>query len=287
MTRSGDPVGLAVIGGIDTARTGKPLLVCLHGGGYNSKYFDIDGHSFLKDAADHGFNAIALDRPGYGASPASASGHPSLPDAARTISQYVEHLWERYQTSGPGIVLIGHSIGGAIAIHLAATLQRWPLLGISLSGLGHLHTHPGAPWIGAAKDTAIDMPAGARRFLLLGPDWTLEESFSDRYSVADEPAPVAELIEIEESWPREFAELAARVSVPVHFAAAEFETLWQVDPGAVADFAASFTAAPFVVGGRYPGVGHCIDHHALGYAWHLEQLAFSLRCAVENSRPKQ
>jgi pimeloyl-ACP methyl ester carboxylesterase len=277
--------GLAAIGRIDTAKTDKPLLICLHGGGYNSKYFDIDGQSFLADAADHGFNAIALDRPGYGASSAPASGHPSLPDAAQTIGHFLESVWEGIQTPCPGIVLVGHSIGGAIAIHLAATPQRWPLLGISLSGLGHMHTHPDAPRIGAAQDTAIQMPAAARRLLLLGPDWTLQESITDRCAVADAPAPVAELIEIENSWPREFTDLAARVSVPAHFAAAEFETLWKVDPRTVAEFAAAFSAAPFVVGDRYCGVGHCIDHHALGYAWHLEQLAFSLRCAVEKSRP--
>jgi len=277
---------LAAVGCLDAVRTDKPLLVCLHGGGYDSRYFDIAGHSLLSDAADHGFNAIALDRPGYGASPVPAGGYPGLAEAAQIISVALESLWETYGSACPGIVLIGHSIGGAIAIHLAASPQRWPLLGVSVSGLGHIHILPTGPWDGATRDATVDMPSEVRRMLLWGPDWTLQGAFTDRYAAADRPGPVAELVEIKDSWPHDFVGLAAQVQVPVQFAAAEFETIWQVSPQAVAEFAASFSAAPFVVGNRYHAVGHCIDHHALGYAWHLEQFAFALRCAMERSRPQ-
>jgi pimeloyl-ACP methyl ester carboxylesterase len=277
---------LMAVGRVDTERADKPLLVCLHGGGYDSGYFDIDGHSLLKDAADHGFNAIALDRPGYGASVVPAGGQPSLAESAQMISVALQSLWEDYESTCPGIVLIGHSIGGAIAIHLAASPQGWPLLGVSISGLGHIHVIPTGPWDGAPPDSTVEMPSDVRRMLLWGPDWTLQSAFTDRYAAADRPAPVAELVEIKHSWPHDFAGLAARVRVPVQFAAAEFDTIWKVAPEAVAEFAAGFTAAPFVVGSQYRAVGHCIDQHALGYAWHLEQFAFTLRCAMERSRPQ-
>jgi len=42
----------------------------VHGGATSSAYFDCPGHprlSLLRLAATHGFTAIALDRPGYGA----------------------------------------------------------------------------------------------------------------------------------------------------------------------------------------------------------------------------
>jgi hypothetical protein len=49
----------------------RAVIVAIHGGGTSAAYFDCPGHprlSLLRSAASHGFTAIALDRPGYGAS---------------------------------------------------------------------------------------------------------------------------------------------------------------------------------------------------------------------------
>jgi len=42
----------------------SPLVVALHGGGYDCGYFDVPGHSLLDIGAAAGFEVVALDRPG-------------------------------------------------------------------------------------------------------------------------------------------------------------------------------------------------------------------------------
>ncbi|MFD0635559.1 hypothetical protein ACFQ9X_32420 [Catenulispora yoronensis] len=60
---------------------------------------------------------------------------------------------------------------------------------------------------------------------------------------------------------------------------AEHDALWDSSADNVASFAALFTAAPFVQAGVARSTGHSIDHHRLGHALHLRQLAFAQECA--------
>ncbi|WP_442790219.1 alpha/beta fold hydrolase [Nocardia sp. CDC153] len=62
----------------DERQEPRPLLVLLHGGGYTREYFQVCGADLVDRAAGAGFDVLAVDRPGYGASPALARGpiHP-------------------------------------------------------------------------------------------------------------------------------------------------------------------------------------------------------------------
>jgi pimeloyl-ACP methyl ester carboxylesterase len=64
------------------------------------------------DATLHGYDAIALDLPGFGATPEPPSGWGS-PEYAALVADALREL-----TSPP--VLVGHSMGGRIGIHIAA-----------------------------------------------------------------------------------------------------------------------------------------------------------------------
>ena len=82
--------------------------------------------------------------------------------------------------------------------------------------------------------------------------------------------------------------LAPRLTVPVHNALAEFDALWDSTPANVEQFAKLLTAAPFVDAGIARSTGHSIDHHILGHALHLRQLAFAADCALwasQNAAP--
>ncbi|MDZ4267522.1 MAG: alpha/beta hydrolase, partial [Mycobacterium sp.] len=64
----------------------RAVIVAVHGGATSSAYFDCPGHprlSLLRSAAARGFTAIALDRPGYGASAVYAG---EFADPARRVA---------------------------------------------------------------------------------------------------------------------------------------------------------------------------------------------------------
>ena len=73
----------SVTGLLARGETGRPLLVCIPGGSYNARYFDVPGHSFVRAAIERGFSVAALNRPGYEDS--TPLSRPSLP-ATRTPS---------------------------------------------------------------------------------------------------------------------------------------------------------------------------------------------------------
>ena len=75
----------------------------------------------------------------------------------------------------PGIVLIGHSIGGAIATAIAARQPKWPLVGIAISGVG-LTSPPeaGAAWASLPDLPMLDLPTEIKDTVMFGPPWTFE-----------------------------------------------------------------------------------------------------------------
>ncbi|WP_157851034.1 alpha/beta fold hydrolase [Gordonia phthalatica] len=61
-----------------TGRTVRPTspprgtIVAIHGGTYDSEYYDANDDSLLTTAPRRGYTVVALDRPGYGSSRAPA-----------------------------------------------------------------------------------------------------------------------------------------------------------------------------------------------------------------------
>lgn len=235
------------VAGIATAldQPGGPLLVALHGGGYTSRYFDVPGHSLLDTAAANGLDVVALDRPGYGDSDSPA--RVTFAANAEVLDAAIGQLWAEHGAGRPGVVVIAHSIGAAIAIHLAAGEPAWPLLGVAISGIhDRAPEHVRSAWDAMpAGQPVVFEPAQRRRFFY-GPDWTIEPDVVDRAEISAAPIPLEELLEVVRGWTEEAATLAARVRVPVHYVAFEFEGLWTIDRDTVAAFAAAFGAAPVV-----------------------------------------
>jgi pimeloyl-ACP methyl ester carboxylesterase len=245
-----------------------PLLVCLPGGSYTARYFDVPGFSLLDVAEANGFTAIALDRPGYGGSDPLPAG-----DAA------IAALWTEYGAGHPGVVLISHSIGSAVAVHIAAGQPAWPLLGIALHGVNTLSPDQvvGA-WHSMPPGVPVQFSPEQRRMFMYGPDGTFAPDAVGRAEISADACPIEELLEIVGEWPHTAAGLAGQVRVPVHYVLAEHEALWNTGQSRVDAFAGMFTSAPRVDAAVARGVGHNIDHHYLGKALQLQQLAFALTC---------
>lgn len=264
----------------------SPLIIALHGGTYSSAYFDIDSFSLLDRASRLGFNIIALDRPGYGRSTRLPAGEATIVNNAARLDEAIAKIWARRRGSACGVIIIGHSIGAAIATAIAARQPAWPLLGIAISGVG-LAPPPqaGEAWAALPDLEMIDLPPEMKDAVMFGPEHTYLVEAPEHLHRADAPVPRAELIDIVTGWPESARAIAAAVRVPVHYRQGEFDRLWVTDHAQVLTFGAAFTTSGDVDARLYRSVGHCIDFHELGPAFHLEQLAFVMRCAAGRQRP--
>jgi pimeloyl-ACP methyl ester carboxylesterase len=260
----------------------RPLIVALHGGTYSSRYFEVAGSpagSFVDVAVAHGHPVVAFDRPGYGGSTPLKPADNTFERHAELLTAAIDHLVARFAPES--VFLVGHSIGGMIALMIAATQPSFPLIGVSATGMGAVIPPGGAAEaLGSLPpDETVDLPYPERDRVMFGPAGTYREESRLQAHTSYAPTPVRELIQAP-AWPRkQLPSVAPRVRVPVHNALAEFDALWDASPANVAAFAAMLTAAPFVDAGIARGAGHCIDHHSVAYALHLRQLAFAEECA--------
>ncbi|OLT19430.1 hypothetical protein BJF78_10620 [Pseudonocardia sp. CNS-139] len=239
----------------------------------------MPGASFLDAAVANGFSAVALNRPGYAESDPVPDGESVFAGNATALNGAIGALWADHDGVRPGVVIISHSIGSAIAVHLAGRAPLWPLLGISMHGINDLCPEPVVnAWNAMPPGQPVTFAPEQRRMFMYGPDHTMPADALDRAAVSAEPMPLAELLEVVREWPRDAAQLAAGVAVPVQYFLAEHEQLWVPGPERVAAFAAHFTAAPRVEAEEFRGTGHNIDHHHVGPVLHLRQLAFALSC---------
>ncbi|MFJ9173723.1 alpha/beta hydrolase [Streptomyces sp. NPDC102360] len=266
-------------------RPDTPLVVAVHGGAYTSAYFDVAGYSLLDRAAALGIPVLAVDRPGYEGSTPVNPGESIILANAGVLDHLVGELWEEYGAGTAGVVLIGHSIGGATVSALAARGPSWPLLGIAISGcLLQTPAESGEAWAALPDLPVVEMPGETKDFVMFGPEWTRRADMPDAGHVADSPVPKAELLDITGGWIERVRSVVAEISVPVHYRQGEFDRLWVTDTAQVAAFAEAFVSAPVVDARLVPSSGHCIDFHRGGASFQLDQLAFALSCCITPER---
>lgn len=92
---------------------GAPHLLLLHGFGDNSLVW----HHFAS-ALDESCCALAIDLRGHGHSERNATGTYAIPDFAADVVNVLEDLCPE------PVVLVGHSLGGQVAIHAAAARRE-------------------------------------------------------------------------------------------------------------------------------------------------------------------
>ncbi|HEY2796003.1 MAG TPA: alpha/beta hydrolase [Micromonosporaceae bacterium] len=258
---------------------GRPMIAALHGGTYTARYFDVAGSgqgSFMDVASALGYRVVSFDRPGYG-------GSTALAPADNTFARHAELLAPAIaQAAGDSpVVLVGHSIGGMIALMIAGTDPGFRLIGASVTGMGAVIRRGGAADALATlpPDETIDLPYDQRDMVMFGPAGSFTADGVEQAHGSYAPTPVRELIAAPQWADDILPGLAPRIGVPVHNALAEFDALWDSTPENVAQFAKMLTNAPFVDASIARGTGHSIDHHVLGHALHLRQLAFVEECA--------
>ncbi|KAJ9167298.1 hypothetical protein P3X46_021962 [Hevea brasiliensis] len=99
-----------------------PVVFCLHGGGYSGLSFALSA-SKIKEKA----RVVAIDLRGHG----KTSTENDLDLSIETMSTDVlAVLKEMYGDSPPAIVLVGHSMGGSVAVHVSAKKALCSLAGL-------------------------------------------------------------------------------------------------------------------------------------------------------------
>lgn len=258
-----------------------PLIVALHGGSYSSAYFDIPGYSLLDRAAAAGCPAVAFDRPGYGASTRLTVTGGLLHENGARLANGIGKLWQQESGRSKGVVVVGHSIGAAIAILIAARPQPWPLLGIAVSGMG-IAPPPGGPTYEGenALDQLQVIPDEVKNKFMFGPPGSYLEGAPERAAVANEPLILREVVEINTEWPRYARDAMAGVRVPVHYRLAEHDLAWPNCAENIEAIKAALPNAARVDAAVVEEAGHCIDFHHAGDAFQEQQISFAISCAT-------
>lgn len=263
-----------------------PLVIAIHGGTYTSAYFDVPGASLMEQAAAHGIPIVAPDRPGYVDSPILPRGEGTVAGQARALTTALHDAWKQYGAGTRGIVLIGHSIGGAIACTIAGQPDGLPIIGLAVSGVCmHTPAEHKPMWEQLPDIPIVEIPPEAKAQFMFGPAGSYEPDMpgiSTRFSGAG--APRAELVDIVSTWNDNAPATLGRIAVPVHYRQAEVDHLWICGQAEVDSFERALTSSPRVDAAMMRNTGHCIDFHRVGRSLQLQQLAFALQCAAELPR---
>ncbi|CAO5153885.1 AB hydrolase-1 domain-containing protein [Frankia sp. AiPs1] len=256
----------------------RGTVVALHGGGVNAGYFHGGAApelSLLAIGAAAGWNVLALDRPGYGASAELAEADRLLSAQAEIVLAALDGFAATHDV-GAGFVLVGHSNGFKLAIQVAALPRGVELLGLDGSGVG-LRYLPRRYGI----DPDVPPPATVAQVFevfwgpadLYPPDTLRGRRAFISISAKGEAAQLA-------AWSPAFPGLASRIRIPVRATLAAHEQWWVVDEDELAALGALFTAAPLVETCLLPDASHNVS---LGWAarpYHLAALAFAERCLL-------
>lgn len=262
---------------VATAPEPKAVIVAIHGGATSAAYFDCPGRpelSLLRTAAAEGYAAIALDRPGYGA---SAFYHDDMtqPDARVGFALGAVDKILGESARGAGLFLLAHSAGCELGLRMAVDERATDVLGVELSGTGLRYGEEAKAVISQA--TATSRPTGLRDLLWQPTDLYPPEVLTGGLSAAGAPYEA----DVTANWPRrDFPQIAGRVAVPVEFSVAEHERVWETTPEAIEAVAALFSSSPRVVVNDMADSGHNLSVGWSAAEYHRRVLSFVDECAA-------
>jgi len=231
---------------VNGAAPGAPLLVCIHGGGCNGRYFDLRGCSTVQAARARGFTVLALDRPGYAGNPPLRSDSP-IRDSAPVIRDFLDEVRSEHLSGCHDVVLIGHSIGGAIATLIAAAPESLPLRAIAISGIGDRAPGEFRAIHLPQSEVRVPPPPELTERLFHDPHRSMKWQAVASLRAAAEDWLVAEVQEVVWQWPEYWRGYAEEVRVPVHIRLAEGDRIWETSEDVIARMEGAFESG---AGGR-------------------------------------
>jgi pimeloyl-ACP methyl ester carboxylesterase len=259
----------------------RALLVALHGGTYSSKYFDTAPSGLFEFCTSLGYSILALDRPGYGTATSIPFDQLSFDGQIPILQQALAEIWDSYGQQSAGMFLIGHSIGGMIALLLATEKPHERLIGLNMTGSGALYNEQTKVAFASlvSDDPTVMMDIAIKVRAMYGPVWSYPEEQAHYDSERDVPTAAIELAEAQ-TWGERLPQVAAKARVPVQFIVPEYDHIWRGDAEALSHVAEMFTAAPFVDVGTQRLAGHSVELHTLARAFYMKVLSFVEECIL-------
>jgi len=140
---------------VDYGNSDAPLLVLLHGGRDHARSWD-----FVAEKLRDRYHVVAPDLRGHGDSAWAVGSHYSILDYILDLARLLEHLGSKR------VILVGHSLGGAIALQYAGVAPEGVEKLCAIEGLG---PPPGmfpdrpiderlAEWISTMRELAARQP---------------------------------------------------------------------------------------------------------------------------------
>ncbi|MFD9725783.1 alpha/beta hydrolase [Streptomyces sp. NPDC059072] len=242
----------------------RSTILAIHGRGMRAAYWN----HFIPLATSLGHAVLAVDRPGYGDSANLLPEGQGLSAQAETLHAALKEHAATHDI-GAGVFLLGHSDGGKVALHTAATDGGVPLLGLDASGVGYRYNPEALHFPSTLGGGATKLNWGP---LPLYPRGTFQAS-----RALLSPTPPRESAETLR-WPGQYEDLADRVRIPVRLTFAEHEAWWDLDPAVLTAMAARLTSSPRVALEHLPAAGHNISLGHAAAAYHLRVLMFLEEC---------
>jgi pimeloyl-ACP methyl ester carboxylesterase len=269
-----------------------PILICLHGGSYDSEYFDSSEEYSISRVTDLlNVPVILITRPGYSQSPPLS---PFLPGDTYSAHQgrylnsvVLPEIWNHYGKlwGATSVVLLGHSIGAMIATITAGCYtgnHGYPLAGLITSAIGSEAT------LGPKNYTETllsklpefinyeDLDRKDALMLQL-PSKSLVDPQQTKYTAQlDKPIPAGEIRDIYTEWSEDWQN---KVTVPILNGIGEFDTLFVPSKEALDKYRDAFPASPKVEVVVVPQAPHCIELSYQARSWLIRCCGFAYECA--------
>lgn len=272
--------GIPVSGLLAAAPDPRAVVVALHGGAVDSRYFDCPGHpdhSLLRTGQRLGYTVLALDRPGFGSSAPHAEFLEPPRRRVDLVYGAVDALLDGLPR-GAGVFLLAHSAGCELAVRMAASERGADLLGLELAGTGRRHRQAAHDLLWGADRVAGRRPRGVGRLI-----WEPARLYPDDVLGGGTVSAQGSHLESRalHDWAaREFLGLAPDISVPVRYSLGEYERVWRNDPAEMVAVGGLFTRSPRVVVNLMPNTGHNVSLGRTAPAYHLTVLAFAEQCII-------
>lgn len=260
------------------------FLVCIHGGGCNSGYFEVKGYSTAEQARARGMPVLLVNRPGHGGN-FWLEGERPIADMVPAIRAFIDQVRADHFSNSEGLAIIGHSIGGALALTLASERGGWPLRAVAVSGIGDAPSSEIRKFLESPADASLAPENTASLFL--GPKGSYTWQAPIALRKASEPWRSSEVREVVGSWPARWPSLAAAIDVPVHLRLAEHDRLWDTGQAVIERMARCLVRCPDVDAALLPDGGHLYEIHKRGPELMVSQLDFLQRFAEGRESEKR